>query len=116
MLPAAASFILLNRITKLSCEMSTVKRSLIVNFTFITAALRCAAAPVTAPVIVVVIVVVIAVIVAVVVSDAIVALSAIESHCPIGNWQLLCLCPLWQLPSLSPSPSFSLSCCLLHSC
>lgn len=31
------SFILLNRITNLSCEMSTVKRSLIVNFTFIIA-------------------------------------------------------------------------------
>lgn len=89
-LPAAASFIQLNRITKLSCEMSTVKRSLIVNFTFITASLHCAAA---ATVIVVVVVVV---------SDAIVALSAIESHCPIGNWQLLCLCLSLSPPS-SPS-------------
>lgn len=35
------SFILLNRITSLSCEMSTVKRPLIVNFTFITTRCGC---------------------------------------------------------------------------
>lgn len=77
--------------------MSTVKRSLIVNFTFITVSLHCAAAAEAAATVIVVVVAV---------SDAIVALSAIESHCPIGNWQLLCLCLSLSLsPSLSPSLS-----------